>query len=480
MLADNERHLRELSFIRDVRIVIDTIAGNKDSIDIIIITKDVFSIGGNVDISNTKRGELEVREENFEGTGTKIAFAGLYDKERNPQYGIGGEVMIRNIRASFINFTTGFKNFRGAYNSGMQQETTVYAKIEKPLVSAYLASTGALEASYNKTDNNFKLSDSVYKTDHNYNYLNIDAWYAYSFGGKNLRSKNMETRIRSFFALRSFYQKFFDNPYSFYGLMDYRYVNSMGLLASINVFKQNFYKTSFIYGFGIYEDVPQGFNLSLTTGWSNKNKRNRPYAGLDFLYTHYSEKGFYNAYTFRTGSNFYSKRFEDCELLFNIDHFTRLKYLNAKWFNRNFLSIGFAYQLNPVVNTPLFLNSMYGLPYFNNGYVIGDLRVTGRAESVFYGTSKIFGFRFAPFVFADASLLKPTKENLSKTILYSALGGGVRSRNENLVFGTMELRGYYFPRTNENYKNWKVEFNTGLRFRFLSQFIKRPDFVISN
>ena len=77
MLADNERYLRELTFIKDVRLIIDEIPGIKDSIDIIVITKDVFSIGGNVDINKVKRAELELREENFRGSGTKISFAGL-------------------------------------------------------------------------------------------------------------------------------------------------------------------------------------------------------------------------------------------------------------------------------------------------------------------------------------------------------------------------------------------------------------------
>ena len=480
LMADNERHLRELPFIRDVKILVDELPDTKDSIDIIVITKDVFSIGGNIDISNTKRAEAEVREENFEGSGTKIAFSGLYDKERLPMYGVGGEIKRRNIQGSFVDVATGFKNFKNAYNSGRREEVTLYTKIEKPLVSAYLASTGAIEASYNKTVNNYQLTDSLYKSDYNYTYLNIDAWYAYSFGGKKMKSKNMETRIRSFFALRTFYQNFYRAPSISDGKIDYRYVNMLGGLVSLNIFKQNFYKANFIYGFGIYEDVPEGFSLSLTTGGSKKDQRSRPYAGLDFLYTHYNKKGFYSAYTFRMGGNFFKKRFEDYELLFNVDHFTRLKHLGPKWYNRNFFSFGFTTQINPYINTPLFLNSAYGLPYFNNGYIAGDLRATGRAESVFYGTTKILGFRFAPFVFADASLLKPVKQNLDKTDLYSAFGGGIRSRNENLVFGTMELRGYYFPRISEGFKSWKIEFATGLRFRFFSQFIKRPDFVVLN
>jgi len=69
---------------------------------------------------------------------------------------------------------------------------------------------------------------------------------------------------------------------------------------------------------------------------------------------------------------------------------------------------------------------------------------------------------------------------LRKSDLYSALGGGIRTRNENLVFGTIELKGYYFPRTNGDMKGWKVEVSSNIRFKYISTFIRRPDFVKAN
>jgi hypothetical protein len=107
-------------------------------------------------------------------------------------------------------------------------------------------------------------------------------------------------------------------------------------------------------------------------------------------------------------------------------------------------------------------------------------RTTLKLESVFFNTNKLLGFRFAPFVFTDFSFLRPLGASFSKTTGYSALGGGVRTRNENLVFGTLELRGYYFPRVEPGFDNWKVEFSTNIRFKYNSNFIRRPDFVIFN
>ena len=126
------------------------------------------------------------------------------------------------------------------------------------------------------------------------------------------------------------------------------------------------------------------------------------------------------------------------------------------------------------------MNSNFGLEYFRNGTLDSDLRSIIKWESVFYNTKKILGFRFAPFLFSDAILLKPTKLNLNRSDIFTAVGGGVRTRNENLVFGTIELKGYWFPRLNGEMRGWKVELNSNIRFRFRSSFISRPDLIIPN
>jgi hypothetical protein len=71
-------------------------------------------------------------------------------------------------------------------------------------------------------------------------------------------------------------------------------------------------------------------------------------------------------------------------------------------------------------------------------------------------------------------------ESFGKTNGYSAVGGGVRTRNENLIFGTIELRGIYFPRISGDMNHWRIEINTKLRFKYNSSFIKKPDFIVTN
>ena len=487
LLADNERYLRELPYIKDAWILVDFTENSTDSVDVVVLTKDVFSIGVKLNISNTHKGRVEVREENFMGSGTRLLFSTYYENPRSPQTGFGAELVRRNIGGSFIDWVSGYQDYKYAFSSDRNQESVIYTRIEKPLVTPYVPTTGALEWSYQRTRNVYD-TDSIYRRNVKYSYYNIDAWFGYSLDSKRSLYENREIRVHKFVALRPFKLRFIEMPVRSKDTFNYGYTNSTAILASINIFRQVFYKTNFIYGFGRTEDVPEGFSIALTGGYSAKQNQGyiikenikRPYMGIDLSLANFRKKGLYINYTFRVGGYYAHRHLEDVDILFNIEHFTRLRKLSSNWYNRVFLGTGVTAQANQVLNTPLFLNSDFGLPYFGNGVLNSDLRATVKAESVFYNTTKVLGFRFAPFVFGDAILLKPSKDNLQHSDIFTAIGGGIRTRNENLVFGTVELRGFYFPRVNGQMKGWKIEINSNIRFKFKSRFISRPDFVIPN
>lgn len=475
LFADNERYLRELSFIQDARIYVEFAENSKDSVDVLVITKDIFSLGAKLKIDDRTRGRIEVEDQNVAGSSTNVKLSALYDEPRQPQKGFAGEITRRNIGGSFIDWTVGFSSFAPSYSSGRREETQMITRFEKPIVTPFIPTTGALEFGYYKSTNAFT-SDSVYRAYDKYEYYNADGWFGYSLDNKKAMYNNKDIRIHTFAALRLFNQHFFKTPL----FSNYRYFNTIGGLLSYNIFKQVFFKTNFIYGFGRSEDVPEGFSLALTSGITKKQNIKRPYAGLDFNFANFNNKGFYTNYTFRIGGNIYRKRVEDMDVLFNVEHFTRLRKMAPNWYQRAFITTGITTQINPDLNGPLVINSNYGLPYFNPENIYSDFRTTVKLESVFYNTKKIIGFRFAPFVFSDISLLKPIKQSFNKSDIFSALGGGIRTRNENLVFGTIELKGYLFPRTNGDMKGWKVELNTNVRFKYSSTFIKRPDIVLVN
>jgi hypothetical protein len=478
LLADNERYLRELVFIEDATISL-ALADFGNAVDVFVKTKDVFSIGGSLNVNSSKNFTGEIKEENFLGSATRLNFKALYDETRGPEFGYGGEIIKRNINGSFTDFTMGYKSFNNAFNSGRPEETYTYLKIEKPLVSPYMPFTGSVDLSWHKTANNY-IVDTVYNKEFNYEYVDFDSWGGFNLGSKKEENPNVTKRIREFVAIRVLHHKFQQVPGLFQNTYNYVYANITGVLGAFNIFKQNFYKTKYIYGFGRQEDVPEGFSISFIGGWTDKQNNSRPYAGIDLARNYFSKKGNYFNYTIRAGGFKTDGGMEDVSLLFNLEHFSKLQRFGRRWHTRKFTSFGFTQQIHTILDQPLFLSSIYGLPELSNGAVAAQTRITLKRENVFYSKWNLLGFRFAPFVFANGCFVIPQYSNITKGELYSSFGGGLRVRNESLIFGTMEIRYNYFPRINFGMQQYRIDFRADLKFKYNSQYIKRPDFVSAN
>jgi hypothetical protein len=478
-LSDNEQFLREQPFFRDARILVLQDSVNATYVDVVILTRDVFSLGASADVSNLTKVESVITEENLGGSGNKFEISSLYDKERIDNFGFGASYTKRNLKGTFINWTTGFNTYNTAFNSGRQEENIVYTAFNKPLLSRYNAWTGAAYFGYSQNKNQYDI-DSVFNFSFKYKNLITDVWGGFNIGYKNKKDRDSDKRLRHFVAMRGFYNQFYKVPDAFKNSVNYSNLN--GFLASYSLYKQNFYRTNFIYGFGRNEDIPKGLNATVLAGFTNKQGVRRPYYGAEFDATDYSKKGIYTNYTFRLGTFINQTTLEDIDLLIGVNRFTKLNKLHANWRNRNFFTFNFAKQFNfnYLLNKNLYLQSIYGQPNYRGTSIETDTRTTLKVESVFFNLKKFLGFRFAPFAFTDLSLLKPLNEAFNKSIGYSAIGGGIRARNENLVFGTIELKGYYFPRKEDGLKNWRIEVASKLRFNFNTSFIRRPEFVSPN
>jgi hypothetical protein len=72
LLADNERHLRDQIYIQDARILIDSIAGCNDSVDVVVITKDIFPLSAALIISNPTRMRVLIKNESVGSSGSRL------------------------------------------------------------------------------------------------------------------------------------------------------------------------------------------------------------------------------------------------------------------------------------------------------------------------------------------------------------------------------------------------------------------------
>jgi hypothetical protein len=479
LLADNERQLRDQNYIGDAKIIVKSVLGTRDSVDIIVLAKDVLSLGGSLNMSSITKMEAVAREDNFIGLGDRLQLSGFYDKSRTTPFGFGAEYEARNIAGTFADATLGIKTYAPTFNTGHKQEATIYASYIRPLVNPYMKWTYAFEAALHNTSNLY-FADTSYQFNYQYKFYNIDAWAGFNMNSHQFKGDVKDDRLRTLVGIRFIHQDFTLVPRKYEHSYFYQYANLTGVLASISIFRQDFNKTQFVYGFGRNEDVPEGLDFSVTTGWTDKQNRVRPYMGIDMTFNYFTKKGNYFNYTLRAGGYSFKKQYEDISLLANLEYFSRLKTLSSRWKQRTFITASITSQINKQLNEPLLLESQYGLQEYQDIHLGGDHRVTVKAESVFFNNWTLFSFKFAPFVFGNGSLLTPVRQPIVNTKFYNTIGAGLRSRNESLVFGTLEFRTYYFPGQNFNGDSFRFEFNSNIKFKYNTLFIRRPNFITLN
>lgn len=478
LLSDNERFLREQAFFKDAVLIVLPEGNDTANVRIVVIVRDVFSLGGSFSANPFDKLEIEPKDENIFGSGNRITLQGLYDVERNPKFGYGFDYLHRNIRGSFWDWNLGMNTFQPAFNSGRDEVMTAYTGFERAMYSRYTRWTGAADMKLIGSYNRY-IQDSLFKEDYRHRKIEMDGWLGLNIGARKAMKSDNYKRFRHFVSMRGFYKHFFEKPDKYQGVYNYNYADFTGGLLSYTLFKQNFYKTNFIYGFGRQEDVPVGLNISATGGYTRKFQRNRAYYGISAEGSLYGKRENYHTAYLRMGGFSYKNKFEDIDLLIGIEQMSKLLKPSHNWRFRSFSSLIFSRQINPLLNTPLFLDSEFGLPYYNQ-LIEGKMRSTAKFEAVFYHLKRFWGFRIAPFAFTDWALITPVNESFNKSQGFTAIGGGLKTRNENLIFGTIEVRGYYFPKTMGDMKGWKVDFSTDIRFKYNSRFIRKPDFVINN
>lgn len=479
LVAYNEQHLRDLPYLQDVKITVKDI--NEDSVDVIVLTKDVLSIGGSYRMDETTKMRLAISEDNLAGTGHEFLLRSFFDNTRNPKFGGGAEYTGRNLGGSFIDWNAGYLSFNNNFVTGAQNEEMVYTGFNRPLVNPYIRFTYAGSAAWHVT-HDFYASDTLYKTNSRYRYYNYDGWVGWNTGAYKLSTDaSKDNRFRVLINLRYLQQNFSQVPLKYEGQYYYRYADIKAMLSSITIFRQDFYKAQYVYGFGLTEDIPEGADLSLIAGWTKKSGMQRPYIGVDLERYFFTARESYFNYTIKADGYLRNKRMEDINLLFNLDYFSRLLHLGKRWKQRTFVTAGITRQVNRLLNEPIILESDFGVhEWRTDSLITGDTRFTLKAESEFFTPLNIANFRFAPFVFGNLCWFTPLDRLFPHSNWYNSIGGGIRTRNESLIFQTIEFRAYYFPQSNFLNQRWRLEFNSNIRFRFNRQFEKKPDFVSVN
>lgn len=473
--ADNERYLRSLGFIQDARILVNYLPDNPDSVDLVVITKDLFSLGGDANDIETQKQKFRITDANVMGMGQRLSFGALVDQKRDPSFGYDLSYSKSNIANTFINTTIQYTTINHNRMDGRSNETSWQVRFERPLYSQYSHFTGAFAFGNSESHNYYHLPDTSF---YHYRLGNIDAWIGYNLNVKKIMADEKQN-LHKLVSVRYMQNDFSELPFQVNGKYDTRFNDQKAILGSLTFFKQDFYKTNYIYGFGTTEDMPYGYTVALTGGWYKQYNRPRAYVGIDANRYIISSAGDVVQYFFRSSAFPHTHRLEDASFLLGTSMFSRLFLVNSVKI-RQYIRLSYTRLYNRTTFDPLRLNNPFGLRFFGSDSVMGDRRLSLHSETYFYLKYKLLGFQFAPFTYGDAAMLTPEHQPLKKSDLYYGIGGGVRMKNNNLIFNTTELRLIYFPRHLDYTPAFKITINADIRFRYNSIYIKAPDIVQLN
>ena len=423
LLSDNERLLRQLPYIDDARIIVVPVSD--EVVDILVLTKDVYSLGALYTYKGLENGSVSVFDKNIFGMGHEFGLDVPYNSKDSDSPGIGVHYLANNIGKSFINLNVYF-----LYGLG---EKTYGFDLSRNFVSSTTKYAGGISVRqmYTTEDLGTLLVPAPLK------YNLQDYWLSRSF----LINKELVSRI--IIGARYTNNNVFDRPIilpeSYYNLQNYRI-----FLGSLALSIQKYYKTNLLYSYGRTEDIPYGALFKFTAGREFNEFKLRTYLGGEVsLGKSINSVGYFYNYA---GLSAYlnENHTEQGVLTLGMSYFSNLVTMgNIKI--RNFVHFDYMRGFNRYSNEFLKFENVNGFSGLKNDSVNGTQRLSVSLESVLFSPLNLYGFRFAFFGFTDFSFLSGTNEILGNGYSLSSIGVGIRIRNDNLVFNTFQIRIGFFP-----------------------------------
>ncbi len=449
-IMESERILRNLDWITDARLIVSPSKQNPDLIDVEIIVQDNYPHAVSVDLGSAKP-EVSIYTRNLAGQG--VYFNQTLASNVTSWGGIEDNLKLNNISGSRVDFEVNYIDNNDRNLIETQLERNYYISDHKYGGGIYYNRSFSNPA--NQILNQFNWPNEM-------NYQLSSIWF-----GKKTKPKTSEylKDAHLYFALQHTSSRFYNVPDTLTGhpLM----LRNNSFFGSVSFGKRQYFKNNLVYSFGKIEDIPYGFLASLTTGINFNQYATRPYLAFKFSMGHavipnrgylYASAGWENY--------FYKNTIEQATLMGMLKYITPLLKMNRSML-RTFLELHYVKGINRYSQESIFINERQnGVALFSDDKIRGTEKLVVNIENVTFTPVQFWGFNMALFTFADIAWINHQNRSLfDKSNNFICLGGGIKIRNERLVFKTLELRLGYI--TGKNYNQpfeYKLSNETQKRF----------------
>jgi hypothetical protein len=434
LIRESARLIRSQRYVRRVNIQAQLVSPKSDSVDVYVRVLDSWSLIPEVS-GSTSKTELELTERNVGGLGHQWENT-FRQNLKDERKAFSTEYTVPNIFNSYISTTLSYQN-------NVNNDSSRSLSIDRSFFSPYTRWAGGI-----LVERRFR-SDSLPDISNDYNlqrfkYTTYDFWGGHSFrlftgNSEGERSTNLIT------SLRFLNTQYLISPSDVYDPLKY-YHDEQFYMGTIGLTSRSFVEDTYIFNYGITEDVPVGKVFGLTLGYQKKNDLGRLYVGGRGSIGNYLSWGYLST-NVEWGTFFRDHRAEQTALVLEANYFTNLIELN-RWKVRQFVKPKIVIGNNRMETRfdKLTLNeNAGGIQGFSTRELLGTKKVMLTFQTQTYSPWEWLGFRFSPYCNYTVAMLSDATNSFKKSKAFNAFALGVILSNDYLVFSSFQLSFAYYP-----------------------------------
>jgi hypothetical protein len=438
-LADNERLLRQFKTIRDARIYLKPSEASPDSVDLVVVTQDVASVGAAGSYSSFNRFAINLYDINILGYAKQLTVSYFRATTGHPVNGYEIALSEPNFGHSFIRgelrYTDNYLRHRTSITAG------------RDFLTPRMRYAGGLEVF--KTHENFVINrnDTIPQP---YTQESADLWLGRSFP--------LAQRTNFIVAVRTNDYRFTSRP-PISNDSNFFFYDRNNVLMGLTLFKTNYIKGSLIQGFGKTEDVPVNTWFGTTFGPEYNNFKTRHYFDIHGgIGRYFANSGYFYGDVIISG--FHSNSiWEDGVVNFNGRYFSNMMRAGRSKV-RQFVNFSFIKGYNRTVYQNLLLPRGWR---DDHGFApTGDQRMSLGLETVYFTHWYFYGFKFALYHGTDFNVIGAKEKIFARTNIFPSVRAGMRMLNDNLVFPTLSIDINYYIRTASYKPQFSITVSTSL------------------
>ncbi len=428
-LAETERSLRETRHIQDARVLVVPVPGAPDSVDLAVVTRDVWSLGASVKIKTETKYKVTLFERNMLGLGHDMEHKIDVDQLRPQRLDYTASYTLPNMFGTRVRTQGLFADH--------DAENRLSMGFLRPFDVPQIELGG--EASFGIVKKHDTQADSTEATQ-----LFQDVALARAFFLRHTATDGSRPN-RLFAGARVARVEFSRRP-EVAPDSNRAYHDRVLLLGSVGFSRSGFFRGRKIFGFGSTEDIPYGFRAGLTGGGELGEFGDRPYAGLEVGGASHRQRFGYLDTRVTAGSFFAGGELSDGVVDARISYFTGMLSLGGNFALRSYADVLFTQGFGRESGESLPLEVVDGVGVRGlDTSLRGPTRLLAGVQTSLFTPWSLVGFKLAFVPFAELGSVADDAYGLRGTQYASSLGMEIRIRHERLDFDTLHIRFAWFP-----------------------------------